>query len=87
VEAGLSPFQALTAATRTPGEFIHNAIPRAPRFGIVAEGYQADLVLVASNPLQDLQVMKRPLGVMLSGRWLPADELAALEQERKRKYQ
>ncbi len=87
VEAGLSPFQALTAATRTPGDFIHKSISQAQRFGIVAEGYRADLALVASNPLQDLQVMKSPLGVMLSGRWFPANELVALEQERKRKYQ
>lgn len=86
VEAGLSPFQALTAATRTPGEFVHKTIPGAQRFGVVAEGYRADLVLVTSNPLQDLQAIKRPLGVMLAGRWLPAQELGALEQERKRKY-
>lgn len=86
MEAGLSPFQALTAATRTPGEFIHKAIPQAQRFGIVAAGYRADLVLVDGNPLGDLQVMRRPRGVMLSGRWFPAEKLVALEQERKRKY-
>src|SRR5581483_4020803 len=74
MEAGLRPLQALTAATRTPGEFIHKAIPQPQRFGIVAAGYRADLVLVDGNPLGDLQVMRRPRGVMLSGRWFPAEE-------------
>jgi cytosine/adenosine deaminase-related metal-dependent hydrolase len=87
LESGLSPFQALSAATRTPGEFISKTIPHAQRFGIVSEGYRADLVLARGNPLQDLQVLKSPLGVMRAGRWLPSAELSGLVEAQKSKYQ
>jgi imidazolonepropionase-like amidohydrolase len=85
VESGLSPFQALSAATRTPGEFVSKTIPNSQRFGVVSQDYRADLVLVPGNPLQDLQVLKSPLGVMRAGRWLPSNELFELLQAQKRK--
>jgi hypothetical protein len=86
VEAGLSPFQALSAATRTPGEFIMKTVPKAQKFGLVAEHYRADLILVPGNPLDDLQVLKSPLGVLCRGRWFPSAQLSAMLEERKAKY-
>src|SRR3546814_8912041 len=50
--AGLTPWQALSAATRTPGEFIAKTVPGAAKFGVVAPGYRADLLLVADNPIE-----------------------------------
>lgn len=35
----------------------------------------ADLLLVASNPLEHLAALAAPVGVMARGRWLPAAQL------------
>ena len=78
VAAGFNPFQALSAATRTPGEFISRTIHDSPRFGEVASGYRADLILSDSNPLEDLQTLRTPAGVMSHGRWYDRDELHSL---------
>ena len=49
-------------------------------------GKRADLLLVETNPLVDLGSLKRPLGVMIRGQWLPAERLqrmlTTLAQER-----
>lgn len=76
--AGLTPWQALSAATRTPGEFIAKTVPRAAKFGVVAPGYRADLLLVAENPLERPATLRTPLGVMASGRWFDAAALKAI---------
>ncbi|HKX88209.1 MAG TPA: amidohydrolase family protein, partial [Sphingopyxis sp.] len=67
--AGLTPFQALSAATRTPGEFIAKTVPGAARFGVVTPGYRADLLLVADNPLEKPATLRTPLGAMANGHW------------------
>jgi imidazolonepropionase-like amidohydrolase len=71
VEAGLSPYAALEAATRTPAEFL-NALDR---FGTIARGKQADLVLLDANPLEDIGNTEKRAGVMLRGKWVPEAEL------------
>lgn len=82
-EAGLSRYEALSSATRTPGEFLAKHVPSAEPVGTVVAGARADLLLVADNPLQSLDALKDPLGVMVGGRWRTAAELAAiLEQNR-----
>lgn len=76
--AGLGRYQVLAAATRAPGAFIAATHPEAERFGTVAVGRRADLLLVAANPLDDLATLQRPLGVMAAGRWHDAAALRAL---------
>jgi imidazolonepropionase-like amidohydrolase len=78
VAAGFTPFQALSAATRTPGEFISRTIHDSPPFGEVSAGYRADLILSDSNPLDDLRTLRTPAGVMSHGRWYDRNELRAL---------
>ena len=77
--AGLTRYQALTTATRAPGAFIERT-KHADRFGIVAPGYRADLVLSAQNPLDALATLRKPLGVMAAGRWHDAAGLDALKE-------
>jgi Amidohydrolase family len=86
VQAGLTNFQALSAATRVPGEFIRKTVPSAPRFGTVTVGLRADLVMVAGNPLASLGTLKSPRGVMADGRWYSAADLAKLLARRKKTY-
>ncbi len=80
VQAGLTPFQALSAATRTPGEFVHRYVPAADEFGTIAPGKSADLLLLESNPLVSIRNIRQPLGVMLRGRWLEGRELQAMAE-------
>ncbi|MDR7061680.1 MULTISPECIES: amidohydrolase family protein [unclassified Sphingopyxis] len=79
--AGLTPWQALSAATRTPGEFIAKTVPGAAKFGVIAPGYRADLLLVADNPLEKPATLRAPLGVMAGGRWFDAAALKAMLDE------
>ncbi|KTE42434.1 MULTISPECIES: amidohydrolase family protein [unclassified Sphingopyxis] len=81
LSAGLTPWQALSAATRTPGEFIAKTVPGATQFGVVAPGYRADLLLVADNPLAKPATLRAPLGVMANGRWYDAAALQAMLAE------
>ena len=76
--AGLSRYQVLSAATRTPGEFIRRNVQGAAPFGTVTVGGRADLILSAANPLDGLATLRQPLGVMHDGRWYDAEALQAL---------
>ena len=70
VVAGLTPFQALAAATRNPAEFL-----RATReWGTIEPGKRADLVLLEGNPLEDIRNTSRIEAVAVGGRWLDATE-------------
>jgi imidazolonepropionase-like amidohydrolase len=71
VASGLSPYDALATGTVNAARFLG----AGDRRGRVAEGYDADLVLLAANPLDDVANARRIEGVMLAGRWLPRAEL------------
>ncbi|MGB5622871.1 MAG: amidohydrolase family protein [Gammaproteobacteria bacterium] len=71
VNAGLTPFQALRTGTVYPAAFFG----AADRFGSVAEGLEADLILVRSNPLLGVATLREPLGVMVRGHWLDRAEI------------
>lgn len=71
IDLGFTPFEAIRAATRYPGEFL----TKTGEFGTVAVGKRADLLLVDGNPLRDIARVARPLGVMARGRWMPQAEL------------
>ena len=78
VVAGLSPYEALVTGTRAAGEFIAANIRDAERFGTVAVGQRAELLLLAGNPLLSVDNAHRIEGVMVRGRWLPAPRLAEM---------
>lgn len=70
VAAGLKPYDALRSATANAAEFM-----RTDKFGTVAIGKRADLILVEGDPLKDVNNASRRAGVMLQGRWYTEDEL------------
>jgi imidazolonepropionase-like amidohydrolase len=74
VAAGLTPYQALRAATADPAEFLG----RSGEFGTVAVGQRADLLLLDADPLRDVANVTRRAGVMVRGRWLTEDELSVM---------
>jgi amidohydrolase family protein len=71
VQCGLSPYEAIRTATTNAAAMLR----RDAEFGTVTVGKRADLLLLDRNPLQNLSAMKRPLGVMVRGRWLVREEL------------
>jgi imidazolonepropionase-like amidohydrolase len=75
VEAGLSPYQALEAATRNPAEYFAESMKTTRDFGTVETGLRADLILLDANPLQSVTNLSKRAGVMVRGRWLPESEL------------
>jgi imidazolonepropionase-like amidohydrolase len=78
VIAGLTPFQALSAGTRTAGEFMAAVHPGSEAFGLVTVGHRADLIVAEGNPLDSLGVLRQPSGVMARGRWYPRERLRAM---------
>ncbi|MGB5344592.1 MAG: amidohydrolase family protein, partial [Woeseia sp.] len=63
VELGFTPYEALQAATTSSAELLGIA----DRTGRIAAGYEADLILVPGNPLEDVTVLHDVLLVMSNG--------------------
>lgn len=63
VRLGLSPFEALQAATVSSAELLG----LADRTGRIAPGFEADLVLVPGNPLEDVMPLQDVLMVISNG--------------------
>jgi imidazolonepropionase-like amidohydrolase len=70
VAAGLTPYQALAAATRNPAEFLR----ASKEWGTIERGKRADLVLVTGNPLEDIRNTAKIEAVAIGGRWLDQAE-------------
>ncbi len=77
VQAGLTPYEALRAATSDPAR----AVGAADEFGRIAVGLRADLILVAANPLADVGRVRELSGVMVRGRWLSKGTLERMLDE------
>ena len=71
VHAGLTPWQALAAATRNPAEYLG----AAREWGTVAVGRRADFLLVDGNPLEEITRTQRIAAVGFGGRWIERAEL------------
>jgi hypothetical protein len=86
VQVGLSPYEALKAGTKAPGEFITKYVPESTSFGLVKEGYRADLILLTANPLDNVENIKKRTGVMSAGRWTSEKWLQANLEEIRNKH-
>jgi len=60
VKLGLSPLEAIEAATATGPLTLG---PQAPRSGLLAAGYDADVITLAADPLADIDVLADPAQV------------------------
>ena len=77
VAAGLSPEAAIRAATVSAWALLG----AAGEGGTVEVGKRADLLLLAADPLADVDNLLRRVGVMASGRWYAQSRLMSLVQE------
>jgi len=80
VQAGLTPMQALQAATKLPAEFLGKQQTQ----GTIEQGKIADLVLLDSNPLDDIRNTQKIHAVVLRGKLLERgtlDEVLTKEEK------
>jgi imidazolonepropionase-like amidohydrolase len=74
VESGLSPLQAISAATHTAAAFLY----KGDELGSLRPGLLADVVVLRENPARDIAAVRTVERVMVGGRWV--------DVERYRKY-
>jgi imidazolonepropionase-like amidohydrolase len=72
-DAGMSPYEILRSGTASVGAYFQDK----DKFGLVAPGHRADLLLLEANPLDDAANIARRAGVMVRGRWIPESEIQA----------
>jgi len=70
VRAGLTPMEALQAATLNAGKYLD-----LPDTGTIEKGKRADLVLLDSNPLVDIKNTRTIQSVVLAGRYFSRTDL------------
>ncbi|PWG01337.1 amidohydrolase family protein [Sphingosinicella humi] len=79
VEAGLTPAEALASATITGPAFLGHS----DRYGAVAEGKTADLLILNADPLEDISATRGIHAVILKGQLLDSAALDRLLNEAK----
>jgi imidazolonepropionase-like amidohydrolase len=72
VRSGLSPAQAIVAATSRPAELLGLADA-----GVLAAGKRADFIVLSANPLDDIRNTRAIVNVYLGGTALDRAALAA----------
>ena len=76
VAAGLTPYEALRAATANAAEFLGERTR-----GTIAVGKDADLLLLDADPLKDVANTRRIAGVMRGDRWMARADLGRMLAE------
>ena len=81
VEAGFTPEDAIRAATTAAADHLGRTSD-----GRVQVGAKADFLLLEGNPLEDISQLRQRAGVVLAGRYLSSNEIAARLREQRRTY-
>jgi len=76
VQAGLTPLQALQTATVNAARYSG----AADHSGQISVGFDADLVMLPTNPLVDIQALRQVQGLVIAGQWYDQPRLAQLQQ-------
>ena len=81
VESGLTPLEAITAATGTAAAFLY----RGEELGTLRPGLRADLVVLRSDPSREISAIRTVDRVMVGGRWIDVGALQEVLTSRGRK--
>jgi imidazolonepropionase-like amidohydrolase len=73
-EAGVSTFDVLRAATVTGARYLK----RSAIAGTISEGKNAEFIILAKNPFDNIKNTREIEGVMLKGQWLDKKRLDKL---------
>jgi hypothetical protein len=71
VRAGLTPYEALRAATVNPAKYLGEY----DRAGTIEVGKRADFILLGANPLDDIRNAADVRGVFTQAKWYSAEDL------------
>lgn len=71
LQSGMTPYEIIRSATKNVGDYFKDK----DRFGLIAAGQRADLLLVKGHPLEDVSNLAQRAGVMVRGRWLSEQEI------------
>jgi hypothetical protein len=74
-ESGVPPLTILESGTRNVEAYARQDLDYDEPFGRVEAGARADLLLVEGNPLENLERLRDPAGVMVRGNWLPREQI------------
>ena len=66
VESGLTPIEAITAATGTAAGFLY----RSDELGSLRSGLKADLIVLRGDPSRDIAAIRTVDRVMVGGEWI-----------------
>lgn len=72
-ESGMTPYEVLRTGTVNVATYFGTETEA----GTIAVGKNADLLLLTENPLDDIRAVAASAGVMVDGRWLSAQMIAA----------
>ncbi len=81
VDAGLTPAEALRAATLTPARLMR----KDDTLGAIKPGAYADLVLLSANPLTDIRNLRKISAVMVSGKYLGTKATKPHQRKKRRR--
>ena len=74
-EAGVTPYQMYESGAKNVARYVAEKLKQDGRFGTVAIGNRADLVLLDANPLEGVANLTKRSGVMVRGRWVSSAEI------------
>jgi imidazolonepropionase-like amidohydrolase len=72
-DAGISKYEVIRSGTVNVGEYFR----AQDRFGAIAPGQRADMVMLDANPLDNVANYQKISGVVLRGKWMPASDIDA----------
>ncbi len=72
IKAGLTPLEIIQSGTINPAIFFG----MEDKFGEIKEGLDADMILLNSNPMENIKALKQLSGVMVRGVWLSEKSIA-----------
>tara|TARA_R110000868_G_scaffold306734_1_gene567975 strand:+ start:7946 stop:9223 length:1278 start_codon:yes stop_codon:yes gene_type:complete len=81
-EAGMSPYEIIESGTKNVGLYFQDK----DDFGTIEEGKRADMILVDSNPLNNVLNIQHHSGVMVRGNWLSKEMIDKKLQEIEASY-
>jgi imidazolonepropionase-like amidohydrolase len=73
VDSGLSPLEAITAATGTAAGFLY----QSNQLGTLRAGFLADLVVLRDNPVRNISAVRSVERVMVGGQWVDVERYRA----------
>ena len=82
IDAGLTPYEVLKSGTANPATYFGDQ----GKYGTLVEGASADMIYLEANPLEDIENLKKKLGVMIRGKYISKNEIDTRLSEIATKY-